>query len=351
VRLVISERPGDLLRALDMLAHAPGELLELAEPALQSAEPRVRARAVAVLGRDPGRHVGRLRELTSDPDPRVRFALVEALAGPDGWEADVLRLAADIDPAVARRAWRELVHSRIPSVAEWAAMRLISTRDSYVLKVSHCVFASTELAAAIVAWLEDAPSAYDDPERSYAYGCRNLRIAYTAEHLRPLLSRLIDLYTGGGYSSWDDGMGELERTLVKARDSSADEVVRAELLAGGGAGSILQELLARRDVELLGAWRGFLLGLLRDENGDPDTVSGNRLLAALLLLRLGEGEALGWLLRQAEGPWREDDEPAPLVAITHVAYALEGILDCETEAGMNGFLPWDRTPEATGQVR
>jgi hypothetical protein len=233
VALLDSARPADLHRALTLLEGSDGREMHLIEHLLDHAHPALRARAAGVLAQDPS--LARLAfPLLSDPSPRVRFAALHAARSADGWERAIDPVTIDGRPEIARAARCALSRSEDPAMAGAATLHLVLRREEWVLSWPWEPFATARLAEAVLDWieavsLEEAPSSL----------CFNLRYFFQAEALRPLFSRVLNLFQAGDPEH--PSRRELALALYKADERRAEEAL-LDALGPQGMTSLGEEL-------------------------------------------------------------------------------------------------------------
>lgn len=311
LRWLESDQRGDLYRALNLLERRVDEFLPLARPLLHHADPRLRARALAVLGRDPRLKADAIA-LLKDPAPRVRFAAIHAASGCQGWEEAVLALIDDPDYLVVLAADRELVSSRRAAFSEEAVLRLLEKRDPSAAFQSYCRFATVRVAGAIIERLEE--NAWQGQHNLTA----ELDAHFGPAALRPFVKRMISLYREHELRGSLDV--NLASSLARLDDAEGDAALLATLSRHGFDDETFSNAV-------LGAWAGrdtppenrsvvlFLRRLLECVGPKNAAPQGDcHIKAALLLFRYDPQSSLDSLLPRLKGEaglldkWVDDAE-------------------------------------------
>ena len=295
--LVGSGGAADAHRVLTDIEHGAPEDAILVEPLFDHEEPLVRARAVIIASRVPGLRDGVL-SLIDDPDPGVRAAVIIAARNFPGWEASLLPLTRGPDAALERRARLELAYSHDPEYARPALLRLVRDRNRAALFRHHRSVANGELADALLDWLSEP--VWLDVVR-WEIGSK-LRDAYSRDDLLERIDRIIRLYAM--FSLENDG-GALYEVLARLDDPRADAALIAELERPGSnsVSSIVSMFYERGTPVRATAARKVLAGLL--EENSPCDRAPCKVEAAILLVELGWGGGLRWLIENRE---REEGE-------------------------------------------
>jgi hypothetical protein len=291
-------------RVLTDVEHGAPEDAILVEPLLHHEEALVRARAVVIASRVPG-----LREqvlsLIDDPDPGVRAGVIIAARNSPGWEDSLLPVTGDHDAALASRARLELAHSLDPVYARPALLRLVRDRDRAAMFRHHRSVANGELADALLDWFSE-PVGWNGVRGEIG---SKLHDAYSRDDLLERVDRIIDLFTKHVLEEDGDALIDV---LARLDDPRADAALIAELGRPGSrsVSHIVSMLYERGTPVRAAAARKVLAGLLQ-ENTPCDRASCKE-EAAVLLVQLGWGGGLRWLIENLE---REEGELIPVEGI------------------------------------
>jgi hypothetical protein len=216
-RLLDSPHPGDLHRAVTLLAKSDGHEVHRIEPLLDHRDPALRARAAAVLQREPA--LARLAlPLLADSSPRVRFAALHTARAAAGWERALEPLTRDARPEIARAARCALARSEDQEIARAAALDLLRQRDPWIVNEDYSRFGDAEFAEAIVSWLEA------DSDEDVHSPIILLPVWFDPETLRPLFPRILALAREHGPEG--SFHGDLTLSLMKADEPRAEIALR-----------------------------------------------------------------------------------------------------------------------------